>query len=377
YLPASKLEEKRGSSSPPSRTSSPPSESLLCVDDEGETKHLCDLHGAATRLHLFHIDILDYSSLLATIRGTAGVFHLASPYIVDRVRNPEGELLDLAVKGTVNVLRAAKECGVRRVVVTLSISAIIPSPGWLANIVKDEECAPRPPRSLPCNVLATTASSLRLGVAFSSTPCDGEVGCHHGAPTTALRPRQCTLKPADPVGHLRQRPQVPRPASSSCAHRPAFSPTCDWEATYPAPRPPPPIAHPAWSFTKTPLPNTAFPYVASCEGIPAKLANCVLDEASLVEVDRRLASHHVVQECQVVVLGIPQCHSHGWHHRPQPPLHHVPAWMERSISVVISSVVNVLPQVSSSSGRVYAPLWTIFHSSKFCAVRNTCIQFFQ
>ncbi|MQM21508.1 hypothetical protein Taro_054550 [Colocasia esculenta] len=140
YLPASKLEEKRGSSSPSSRTSSPPSESLLCTDVEGETKHLCDLHGAATRLHLFQIDILDYSSLLAAIRGTAGVFHLASPCIVDRVRDPEGELLDPAVKGTVNVLCAAKECGVRRVVVTPSISAIIPSPGWPANILKDEEC---------------------------------------------------------------------------------------------------------------------------------------------------------------------------------------------------------------------------------------------
>ncbi|MQM10306.1 hypothetical protein Taro_043205, partial [Colocasia esculenta] len=67
-----------------------PSESLLCVDDEEETKHLCDPHGAATRLHLFQIDILGYSSLLAAIRGTAGVFHLASPCIVDRIRDPKG-----------------------------------------------------------------------------------------------------------------------------------------------------------------------------------------------------------------------------------------------------------------------------------------------
>ncbi|MQM00824.1 hypothetical protein Taro_033572 [Colocasia esculenta] len=52
----------------------------------------------------------------------------------------EGELLDAEVKGTVNILRAAKECGVRRVVTTSSISAIIPSPGWPADVVKDEEC---------------------------------------------------------------------------------------------------------------------------------------------------------------------------------------------------------------------------------------------
>ncbi|MQM09597.1 hypothetical protein Taro_042473 [Colocasia esculenta] len=84
--------------------------------------------------------ILDYSSLLTTIRGTADIFHLASPCIVDRICDPEGELLDPAVKGTVNVLRAVKECRVRRVVVTSSISAIIPSPGWPADIVKDKEC---------------------------------------------------------------------------------------------------------------------------------------------------------------------------------------------------------------------------------------------
>lgn len=46
-----------------------------------------------------------------------------------------------AVEGTLNVLRAAKEAGgVRRVVVTSSISAIVPSPGWPAGEVRDERC---------------------------------------------------------------------------------------------------------------------------------------------------------------------------------------------------------------------------------------------
>jgi hypothetical protein len=45
------------------------------------------------------------------------------------------------VEGTLNVLRAAKEAGsVRRVVVTSSISAIVPSPGWPAGEVRDERC---------------------------------------------------------------------------------------------------------------------------------------------------------------------------------------------------------------------------------------------
>lgn len=49
-------------------------------------------------------------------------------------------LLDPAIKGTTNVLEAAKASGVGRVVVTSSISAIIPSPSWPADVVKGEDC---------------------------------------------------------------------------------------------------------------------------------------------------------------------------------------------------------------------------------------------
>lgn len=48
--------------------------------------------------------------------------------------------MDPAVKGTINVLKAAKAVGVRRVVVTSSISSITPSPKWPVDKVKDEEC---------------------------------------------------------------------------------------------------------------------------------------------------------------------------------------------------------------------------------------------
>ncbi|XP_074588960.1 cinnamoyl-CoA reductase 1-like [Curcuma longa] len=92
------------------------------------------------KLHSPQIDLLDPDSIIAAIRGCAGVFHLASPCTVDSVQNPQRELLDPAVKGTLNVLCTAKESGVCRVVVTSSISAIIPSPGWPADRVKDESC---------------------------------------------------------------------------------------------------------------------------------------------------------------------------------------------------------------------------------------------
>ncbi|KAK4763425.1 hypothetical protein SAY87_012863 [Trapa incisa] len=108
--------------------------------DEAETKHLQALEGAETRLHLFQIDLLDYESLVSVLVDCSGVFHLASPCIVDQVRDPEKELLDPAIKGTTNVLRAAKEVGIGRVVVTSSSSAIMPSPSWPADKVKNEDC---------------------------------------------------------------------------------------------------------------------------------------------------------------------------------------------------------------------------------------------
>ncbi|XP_042403322.1 phenylacetaldehyde reductase-like [Zingiber officinale] len=113
---------------------------VMRLGDEAETAHLRSLPGASNRLRLFQIDLLDPDSILAAIRGVSGVFHLASPCIITRVQDPQRELLDPAVTGTLNVLRAAKESGVRRVVVTSSTSAIVPSPGWPADRVKDESC---------------------------------------------------------------------------------------------------------------------------------------------------------------------------------------------------------------------------------------------
>ncbi|KAK1312214.1 Cinnamoyl-CoA reductase 1 [Acorus calamus] len=115
--------------------------SVQNLQDPRETDHLKSMDGAeSSRLRLFQIDLLDYDSISRAVRGADGVIHVASPCIVDRVSDPERELLKPAVEGTVNVLRAAKEGGVRRVVVTSSISAIVPSPGWPADVVKGEEC---------------------------------------------------------------------------------------------------------------------------------------------------------------------------------------------------------------------------------------------
>ncbi|GAB2235089.1 hypothetical protein Droror1_Dr00004371 [Drosera rotundifolia] len=91
------------------------------LKDERETNNLFSLDGAKSRLKLFQIDLLDYASIANAVTGTMGVFHLASPNIIDQVQDPE-------------------ENGVARVVVTSSISSITPSLSWPADLVKGEDC---------------------------------------------------------------------------------------------------------------------------------------------------------------------------------------------------------------------------------------------
>ncbi|PUZ54161.1 hypothetical protein GQ55_5G107800 [Panicum hallii var. hallii] len=109
------------------------------LDDEGETKHLLALGGADTRLRLFQMDLLDPASVRPAVEGARGVFHLASPFIL-QAEDPENELLEPAVKGTLNILRAAKDCGAGRVVLMSSQAAMLPNPDWPADKVIDEDC---------------------------------------------------------------------------------------------------------------------------------------------------------------------------------------------------------------------------------------------
>lgn len=48
--------------------------------------------------------------------------------------------MEPAIEGTKNVLMAAEELGVQRVVITSSNAAIIPNPCWPADVVKNEDC---------------------------------------------------------------------------------------------------------------------------------------------------------------------------------------------------------------------------------------------
>ncbi|XP_020151336.1 cinnamoyl-CoA reductase 1 [Aegilops tauschii subsp. strangulata] len=105
-----------------------------------KNKHLRALDGAGERLRLFKADVLDYASVASTVAGCAGVFHVASPCPAAQPTNPEVELLAPAVAGTLNVLRACREAGVRRVVVVSSVGAVFMNPNPPEGPTMDEHC---------------------------------------------------------------------------------------------------------------------------------------------------------------------------------------------------------------------------------------------
>jgi dihydroflavonol-4-reductase len=88
---------------------------------------LTSLPGAAERLDLVSADLLTDGSFDAAVAECDTVIHTASPYVVN-VADTQRDLVDPAVKGTVNVLRSARSAGVRRVVLTSSMAAISDEP---------------------------------------------------------------------------------------------------------------------------------------------------------------------------------------------------------------------------------------------------------
>ncbi|RVW76552.1 Transcription elongation factor SPT6-like [Vitis vinifera] len=76
-------------------------------NDPKKTEHLLSLDGAKERLRLFKADLLEEGSFDPVVDGCDGVFHTASP-VVMQVTDPQTELIDPALKGTINVLRSSK-----------------------------------------------------------------------------------------------------------------------------------------------------------------------------------------------------------------------------------------------------------------------------
>ncbi|XP_047327138.1 phenylacetaldehyde reductase-like [Impatiens glandulifera] len=95
------------------------------LSDPLKTKHLVELDGAKERLKLFKANLTEDCSFDEAIEGCHGVFHVASPCTFTTKKDPYAEIVEPAVKGTINVLNScAKTPSVRRVILTSSITAV-------------------------------------------------------------------------------------------------------------------------------------------------------------------------------------------------------------------------------------------------------------
>ncbi|KAL3516445.1 hypothetical protein ACH5RR_023347 [Cinchona calisaya] len=112
--------------------------SVRDLNDPKKTEFLLSLDGAKERLHLFEANLLVEGSFDAIVDGCEGVFHTASPVQLS-VSNPEAELLDPAVKGTLNVLQScARVSSIKRVVLTSSMTAVAYNQELKDGVVVDE-----------------------------------------------------------------------------------------------------------------------------------------------------------------------------------------------------------------------------------------------
>ncbi|CAI9278972.1 unnamed protein product [Lactuca saligna] len=95
------------------------------LDDPKKTQHLLAFDGAKERLSLFEANLLEEGSFESAVNGCQCVFHTASP-IMFPVSGQQAQVLDPALKGTLNVLKsAAKVPSLKRVVLTSSIAAVV------------------------------------------------------------------------------------------------------------------------------------------------------------------------------------------------------------------------------------------------------------
>ena len=86
--------------------------------------HLLEFEGAAERLTLVEADLNEVGSFDKAMEGVEVCMHVASPYVID-VKDPQRDLVDPAVKGTVTVLESCVKAGtVKQVILTSSCAAI-------------------------------------------------------------------------------------------------------------------------------------------------------------------------------------------------------------------------------------------------------------
>jgi len=115
-------------------------EERVGVVDNLNSGKLANLDQVRDRVETHLIDIRDYDALLPVFAGAETVYHLAAiPSVPRSIREPEPSH-DVNINGTFNVYRAARHCGVRRIVYAASSSAY----GDTEVLPKTESMAPNP-----------------------------------------------------------------------------------------------------------------------------------------------------------------------------------------------------------------------------------------
>ena len=114
--------------------------SKVTVVDNLLTGHERNLDGVRGPLEFHRTDIRDYDALLRSMHGTDIVFHEAAIPSVPRSIHEPVPSHEININGTFNVLRAAKEAGVRRVIYAASSSAY----GDTEELPKVETMTPHP-----------------------------------------------------------------------------------------------------------------------------------------------------------------------------------------------------------------------------------------
>lgn len=98
------------------------------ASDLSKYDYLTKLPGAKARLELVSAQLLDEGAFDALAEGCEYIMHTASPYVID-VKDPQRDLVEPAVQGTLNVMNAAaKNPTVKRVILTSSMAAITDEP---------------------------------------------------------------------------------------------------------------------------------------------------------------------------------------------------------------------------------------------------------
>ncbi|XP_024532701.1 tetraketide alpha-pyrone reductase 1 [Selaginella moellendorffii] len=94
-------------------------------DDASKTSHLWELPGARERLELKKADLVTQGAFDDIVQGCHGVFHVAAAVTFTYKEDPQAEIVDPCLLGTLNVLNACKRSTtVKRVVCTSSVAAV-------------------------------------------------------------------------------------------------------------------------------------------------------------------------------------------------------------------------------------------------------------